>query len=153
MGTTAPVPLPRATPVRRDAFRFWTTEKLRNADTDQFHHVNNAAIASFLEAGRIELFSDRVVAAAMAGANIVVGQLLITFHAELFYPGAVDIGSTVSRIGRTSFDVQQGVFHGQICVATGTASCVLMRSGKPAPVPDPVRAHLLATHSLPDTAP
>ena len=143
ISTTAPAPLPRMAPAGRGAFRFWTTEKLRNGDTDQYGHINNAALASFLEGGRIELLAEPANAAALGDATIVVAQLLITFHAELFYPGVVDIGTTVSRIGRTSFDVHQGVFRGDTCIATALASCVLMRDGRPTPVPDAVRARLL----------
>ncbi|MBR0869405.1 acyl-CoA thioesterase [Bradyrhizobium tropiciagri] len=137
----SPTPSPqRPTP---DRFWFWSFEKLRNADTDQFHHVNNAAIASFLEGGRMELFSDPSIAPLMSGLNVVVGRLNIEFHAELFYPGELKIGSMVTRIGRSSFDVLQGVFRDGTCVASAVASCVLLQSGKPYPIPDAIRAHLL----------
>ena len=46
-------------------FRFWTEEKLRNADTDQFRHVNNAAIATLFEAARMEIFAPRPIHTAM----------------------------------------------------------------------------------------
>ena len=124
-------------------FRFWTVEKLRNADTDQFHHVNNAAIASFLESGRMELFASPALGDRMQGLNVVVGRLTIEFRAEIFYPGELRIGSTVTRIGRTSFEVLQAVFRDERCVASATAACVLMQAGKPYPVPDDARRHLL----------
>jgi acyl-CoA thioester hydrolase len=133
----------RAEAPTRAQFAFWTTEKLRNADTDQFGHVNNAAIATFLEAGRMELFASPSLRDAMAGANIVVGELFTTFHAELFFPGHVAIGSTVTRVGRTSFDVFQGVFDGDTCVASARGACVMLRDRAPSPIPEAVRAHLL----------
>lgn len=146
----APVAMPARDPApARAQFAFWTTEKLRNADTDQFGHVNNAAISTFLEAGRMELFTEPALATAMAGLNIVVGHLATTFHAELFFPGEVEIGSTVTRVGRTSFDVLQGVFVGATCVASAHAFCVMLRDRAPFPVSDAVRAHLLR---LPATA-
>jgi acyl-CoA thioester hydrolase len=138
-------PLPAADTAvpTRAQFAFWTREKLRNADTDQFGHVNNAAIATFLEAGRMELFAVPALASIMAGANIVVGRLSTTFHAELFFPGEVEIGSTVTRVGRTSFDVLQGVFQGATCIASAQAACVMLRERSPFPIPAAVRAHLL----------
>lgn len=125
-----------------DGFRFWSREKLRNADTDQFRHVNNAAIASFLEGGRMDLFAARAISPLMQGLNVVVGRLSIEFHAEIFYPGELNIGSTVTRVGRSSFEVLQGVFRDNTCVASAVASCVLLRSGKPHAVPDEIRRHL-----------
>lgn len=127
-----------------DRFRFWCVEKLRNGDTDQFRHVNNAAIASFLESGRMELFTSPAISPLMQGLNVVVGRLNIEFHTEIFYPGEVTIGSTVTRIGRSSFEVLQGIFRDGQCVASAVASCVLLQAGKPHPIPNDVQQHLLA---------
>jgi acyl-CoA thioester hydrolase len=126
-----------------DRFRFWSREKLRNADTDQFQHVNNAAIASFLESGRMELFAAPAISGMMKGSNVVVGRLNIEFHAEIFYPGELNIGSTITRVGRSSFEVLQGVFRDETCVTSAVASCVLLQAGKPRAIPDDIRRHLL----------
>lgn len=128
-----------------DGFRFWTEEKLRNMDTDQFGHVNNSAMASFFEAGRMEIFRAPAVRPLMAGVSIAVVRLLIEFHRELFYPGTVRIGSTVKRVGKTSFEVAQALF-GEGRIASAEATCVLIDQStrRPHPVPDELRAYLLA---------
>jgi acyl-CoA thioester hydrolase len=141
--SNAASPTPSTQQLTPDRFRFWTREKLRNADTDQFRHVNNAAIASFLEGGRMELLASPAIIGPMTGLNVVVGRLNIEFHAEIFYPGDLNIGSTVTRIGRSSFDVLQAVFRDGTCVASAVASCVLLQAGKPYAIPDDVRRHLL----------
>ena len=41
---------------------FITNEKLRNGDTDQQGHINNAKIATFFESGRVEVLADAVLA-------------------------------------------------------------------------------------------
>jgi acyl-CoA thioester hydrolase len=135
-------PAPSA-PLTPDRFRFWSREKLRNADTDQFQHVNNASIASFLEGGRMELFASPAISHLMKGLNVVVGRINIEFHAEIFYPGDLNIGSTVTRVGRSSFEVLQGIFRGGACVASAVASCVLLQAGKPHAIPTDIRRHLL----------
>lgn len=140
-------PAPATPQLTPEHFRFWSPEKLRNADTDQFRHVNNAAIASFLESGRMELFAEPAISRLMGGLNVVVGRLTIEFHAEIFYPGEVNIGSTVTYIGRSSFEVLQGVFRAGTCVASATASCVLLQEGRPYAVPDEIRRHLLGKPS------
>jgi acyl-CoA thioester hydrolase len=126
-------------------FRFWVEEKLRNSDTDQFGHVNNASIATFCEAGRMGLFDEPPMQRAMSGKSIVVVRLLIEFRKEIFYPGIVRVGSDVVSVGRTSFNVVQGIFAGDGLVATSDATCVMCdaASRKPIPVPDKIRNYLL----------
>ncbi|HWK43449.1 MAG TPA: thioesterase family protein [Stellaceae bacterium] len=124
------------------AYPFWVGERIRNADTDQFQHVNNAAIASYCEAGRMELFAEPTLREAIAGLNVVVVKLTILFERELFYPGAVRVGTCVTAIGNTSFQVSQGLYGTQGRFATSEATCVMMERAqhKPIRVPDAVRA-------------
>ena len=126
-------------------FRFWTEEKLRNRDTDQFSHVNNAAIASFFEAGRMEMLSGPDAAPLAVGASLAVVRLLIDFSRELFYPGRVRVGSSVTGIGNTSFGVRQALFDGAGCVATAEATCVLIDAAhkRPRRIPEALRTYLL----------
>lgn len=131
----------------RSEFRFWTEEKLRNRDTDQFGHVNNAAIASFLEAGRMEMLSGPEAAPLAEGASLAVVRLLIEFSRELFYPGLVRVGSSATGVGNTSFSVRQAVFDGTGCVATAEATCVLIDAAqrRPRRIPEALRAYLLTS--------
>ena len=127
-------------PLRSDHL-VWITERIRNGDTDQFQHVNNAAIASYCEAGRIALFDMPLVKDAMIRLNVVVVTLTINFERELLYPGSVDIGTSITKVGNSSFSVSQSLYLGGDRFATSTAVCVMMDSGtrKPARVPDAVR--------------
>ena len=124
------------------AYPFWINESIRNADTDQFQHVNNAAIASYCEAGRMALFSEPNMREATAGLNVVVVKLTILFERELFYPGMVQVGTKVTAIGNTSFQVMQGLYGLQGRFATSEATSVMMdrTEHKPIRVPDAVRA-------------
>lgn len=129
-----------------EAFRFKTTEKLRNADTDQFGHVNHAVMMSLFEAGRIEILERSEVAAAMRALDLVVARIDFSFHRELRYPAQVQVGSTVARVGTSSFTVRQGLFDTQHCVASGEAVCVLIdrATRRPSAITDDVRSFLLA---------
>jgi len=135
--------------VQREDFRFWTEEKLRNMDTDQFRHVNHSAMITFFEAGRMEIFRSSAIGAFMDGVSIAVVRLLMSFHRELFYPGSVRIGSSVTNVGRTSFEVRQGLFGADGLVASAEATCVLIddRTRRPHPVAEELRAYLLAPTS------
>ena len=63
----------------RDQYRFWCEEKLRNADTDQNGHVNNAVVATLFEAGRIELLAAPQTAHIRKATSIVVAKQLVNF--------------------------------------------------------------------------
>ncbi len=136
----------RAIPQRAE-FERWCSEKLRNADTDQFRHVNNAAMASLFEAGRMELFGDPTVAPLLAGAHPAVVRLAIDFHRELFYPGEVAIGTRVARGGSRSVEIAQGLFDAQGCVASAEATCVFLASDTPGAttISEELRHRLTAT--------
>ena len=116
----------RAQPPQRSAFGWWSQEKLRNADTDQFAHVNNAALCSFFEAGRMEVFSHSAVQALTGGANPAVVRLEVDFLREVRFPGRVDIGTRVVDVGTASVRFAQGLFVDDDCVATAQAVCVLL---------------------------
>lgn len=136
-------------PARAD-FRFWTEEKLRNPDTDQFQHVNHAAIVTMFEAGRMEMFAQPQVHALMEGANLAVVSLSLQFHRELLYPGKVAIGSTVISVGNTSFKCRQGLFDSKdACVASAEAVCVLFdpAAGRAQRINNALRSILLATQA------
>lgn len=126
------------------AYRFWCEEKMRNADTDKQGHVNNAVIATFFEAGRIEVLDDPAIGAFRQTSNIVVVRMLINIRKELFFPGKVRIGTRVPRVGRTSMDFESALFAANGEVATAEVTCVLVDKAtrKPTPVPDGMRAFL-----------
>ena len=105
----------RSSPPGPADFPFWTEEKLRIADTDLNGHINNGAYGALFEAGRGELLTEiagppqeRLVAVALA-------RVEIDYLAELHYPGRVRIGTTVARIGGSSFALRQGLFAGEAC--------------------------------------
>lgn len=142
--TSADVARP-AIPQRAD-FLFWTEEKLRNIDTDQFRHINNAVMASFFEAGRMEMFHTLMAEEPNDEAGLVVVRLLMNFHKELHYPGTVEIGTAVTRVGKSSFDAAQALFHDQDCIATASATCVFIHqeTRRPYAISHALRKRMLA---------
>ena len=116
--------------------------KARNRDTDQFGHVNHASMATFFEEGRIALVFAPETAGETRGRDLLVANLTMTFHKELGAPGAIEVGSCVTRIGSSSLDVRQGVFAGDVCYASALASCVLIdaRTRRPERIADALRA-------------
>ncbi|MBT5049310.1 MAG: acyl-CoA thioesterase [Rhodospirillaceae bacterium] len=129
----------------RVPYATWTTDSVRYADLDPNGHANNGAINQFFEDGRVNFRSERM---SFLGGDLftgfAVGRFAATYHAALTYPAMVDIGTVVTRIGTASFDLAQGVFHGDRCIATATVGQVHFdhKTGKSMPLPDPIRAAL-----------
>ncbi len=144
---TTESPRRTAAPLRGE-FRFWTHEKLRNADTDQFRHVNNAVISTLFEAARMEIFAPPPIRELMDGGNLAIARLLVEFRKEVHFPGQVDIGSRVVAVGRSSVRFVQGLFaaNDEDCHASAEAVCVIVnpQTGAPWPIGAELRAHLLA---------
>jgi len=94
-----------------------TYDKVRYADTDRQGHVNNAVFSTFLETGRTAFIFHPEHPILAAGASFVIASLHLDFIKEITWPGRVDIGTGVIRIGNSSLTLLQQLFqHGQ-CVA------------------------------------
>jgi acyl-CoA thioester hydrolase len=115
---------PRLT--ERASFKTWTSDKLRFNDTDILGHVNNAVFATACETGRVTFLYDPEHPMAPDGTDFVVVRLVIDFRREMRYPGTVEIGTRIIRVGRSSITMGQGLFKDGECVATAEGTCVLI---------------------------
>jgi len=95
-----------------------TYDKLRYADTDRQGHVNNAVFSTFLETGRVEFLYNPESPLAASDGSFVIASLNLQLRAEIFWPGVVEIGTAVTRIGKSSIGLHQGIFQNGTCAAT-----------------------------------
>lgn len=96
-------------------------DKLRYGDTDRQGHVNNAVFATFMETGRVELIYNPQDPLLDEGFSFVLAKLDIDYIAEVLWPGTVEIGTRVVRVGRSSVTMQQAVFQaGRLCASAET---------------------------------
>ncbi len=127
----------------RGTYVTWTADSVRYADLDPNGHVNNGAVNQYFEDGRVHFRSERMAFLGEAlFTGFAVGRFTATYHAALTYPATVDIGTVVTRIGTSSFDLGQGVFNGEICIATAQVAQVYFdpATGKSTKLPDPIRS-------------
>ena len=131
---------------RLEDFPYRYVEPIRYADMDRQGHVNNAVYSTFLESGRVNLFRDPTSGLDIPGVETVLARLEIDYLRELRWPGTVEIGTGVARIGRTSMVLDQAVFSDGHCAALARVVMVLMDSAtrKPRPLPADVVAKLEA---------
>jgi acyl-CoA thioester hydrolase len=123
----------------QSAYAFWTRDTVRFSDIDRYRHINNVAVATYCETGRVE-FAEKLWSGSTAGegAGWVIAKLTVTFLAQAHYPGHVEIGTRVEGVGRTSCTFGQGLFKDGVCFATAEAVLVwldLADGGRPVPFP------------------
>lgn len=118
------------------------SDNVRFADLDVNGHVNNAVYSSYFETGRVMLVRDAANGLTPPGAGWVLVRLDTHFRAELHWPGTIETGLGVRRLGRTSVTFDQVVFSEGRCIASTQATTVLVDSQtrKPTPLPPSVIA-------------
>lgn len=138
---------------RRDrrSYAFWTQDTVRFSDVDRYRHINNVAIATYCETGRVA-FAEALWPGSTAGdtAGWVIVRLSVAFIAQAHYPGVVDIGTRVERVGRTSCGLGQGLFKDGVCFATGEAVLVWadLETGRAAAFPPELEQRLRSGGAL-----
>ena len=126
-----------------ETYPVWTKDTIRYRDLDPNEHVNNGAINEYFEDGRVRFRKDYLTCAAhdiLSGFALV--RFTVEYHRPLFFPGEVDIGTAITRIGRTSYTLVQGLFRDGQCVASAEVISVLIdtQTGAPTPIPNEVRS-------------
>ena len=128
-------------PVRADAvpnlddFPYRLSDNVRYADLDPNGHVNNAVYATYFETGRVTLMKDRGFGLVPEGLAWIMVRLDIHFRAELRWPGTIEMGLGVAKLGRTSVTFDQVVFSEGRCVASAQSVSVLIDENTRKPTP------------------
>jgi acyl-CoA thioester hydrolase len=129
---------PRRILPRIDEFAHRHVDTIRYGDLDRQGHVNNSVFATFLESGRVHVFRDDASGLSIPGGEFVLARLELDFLRELKWPGEVEIGTGIARIGRSSVVLDQALFNEDKCAAVAKAVMVLIdpSTRRPRPFPD-----------------
>ena len=136
-------PIPRG----RGDYRWFMTIATRWADNDAYGHVNNtvyyqwfdtAVNAWLVEAGLLDIERGDPIG--------LVVETSCSYFAPLSFPGNVDVGIAVERLGSSSVTYRIGVFGsgatGPLAQGNFTHVYVSRDSRRPAPLPGPWREKL-----------
>ena len=128
----------------RASFSHWTPVSIRFSDQDPLGHVNNVALAAYVEAGRTMLIDQFLDSRRHPGLDYVLVRVEIDFLGEFRYPGTVDVGGRLVRLGARSFTSGYGLFVAERCVATARSVNVFFDTARRVSVepPDDVRARM-----------
>jgi acyl-CoA thioester hydrolase len=111
---------------RPDEFPHRTIETIRFGDLDRQNHVNNAVFATHFESSRVIILYGEEYGLIVPGASFVLAHLSIDFLGEMHWPGVVEIGTAVTRVGNSSIGLDQALFVNGVCVATADNTLVLV---------------------------
>jgi acyl-CoA thioester hydrolase len=107
-------------------FPMKTIEKLRFADTDRLGHITNTVFAVCCQNARMELLCDPRRVPIPRNTLFVIAKLVLEFRAEMHWPGTVEIGTRVERVGRSSVTLTQALFVQEACVAIAESVVALI---------------------------
>jgi len=116
------------TNIRLDDYPIKTYDKIRYCDMDRQGHVNNAVFSSFLETGRVELIYNSSNQIISASSSFVIASLNLDFILELKWPGTVEIGTGIIKIGTSSIKIVQGLYQDEKLAAT--AETIIVQTNK-----------------------
>jgi acyl-CoA thioester hydrolase len=103
---------------------FFHKDIIRYGDTDRQGHVNNAMFIRFFESVRTNLLYHPEHLMHDLGCSFVIADIHVAFISEIHWPGQVDIGLRLVKIGNSSLTFEEAIFqNGKLC-ATSTSVVV-----------------------------
>ena len=129
---------PKAHPYAdRTRYKFWNTDKLRLTAVDHQHHVNNAIFAVLYTSVRADFLAAYVRPLVGKADMFAMVKITIEYLAEMHYPGQVEVGIVIKRLGSSSITFAQAMYKDGVCVSVAEAVMVLLdpltRRAKPLP--------------------
>ena len=126
---------------------FSKTVTPRFGDVDGLRHINNTMLPVWFELGREPLFRYFNPGMSLENWNLIMAHIDVDFIVPMTLGADIEIRTTVSKIGRSSFTVYQEAWQSATLCAKGSAVVVHYDfiNKKSLPVPDDIRA-LLEEH-------
>jgi acyl-CoA thioester hydrolase len=127
----------------RSIYPHWCTDTVRFSDQDAAGHVNNVALCAYLETARLTFMRDLgMMASAEDGVRGISAGMTVSFLAESHWPGQVELGTGVMRIGTSSLTVGSAAFKDGACIAAAEMTVVRLRGKTPHPIDAGLRTKL-----------
>ena len=111
----------------------------RFGDLDVNMHLNNVALVGIFEDARVRFHHASGYHTTLAGVTAMIVSLGIEFVGQAFYPAALDVHAGITRLGKTSFALQQLMIQEGRAVAQARAVMVTVAQGRPVAISDDFR--------------
>jgi acyl-CoA thioester hydrolase len=135
----------RATPDRRDSYRYFQTMTTRWMDNDSYRHMNNTTYYSFfdtivnqylIENGVLDIEKSEVIG--------LVAETMCSYFKSLGFPSKVTVGLRIGRLGTSSIRYEIGLFEEQADEASAQGHFVHVyvnrETGRPVSLPEALRS-------------
>jgi acyl-CoA thioester hydrolase len=127
----------------RSIYPHWCTDTVRFSDQDAAGHVNNVALCAYLETARLTFIRDMgIMDLGEDGVRGISAGMTVSFLAESHWPGQVELGSGVMRIGKSSITIGAAAFKDGTCIAAAEMTVVRLKGKKPHPIGPELRTRL-----------
>jgi len=113
---------------------------VRVSDLDGYGHINAIRTGHYYEDARAAFYKP--LYGGVPPIRALVAQLNIRYIKEGFWPGAVQVGTGIARIGNASFEMAQALFQKDVCLGTCATVLVNTAKGASSPLPEAVRGRL-----------
>jgi acyl-CoA thioester hydrolase len=101
----------RQAPVSRADFKAWRQFTTRWADNDAYGHVNNAIYYQWFDSAVNAWLVEQGILDIESGDPIaLVAETRCSYFAPLAFPGDVDVGLAIAKLGRSSIRYRIGIF-------------------------------------------
>ena len=129
----------------KENFKFWTDVTVRFSDQDPLGHINNVAYAAYIEAGRTMFLGGLLNSKQHESIDFILANVNIDYVKEAYYPGIINVGTRVTRLGAKSITTGYGLFLNDSCLATSQSTNVFFDTTKRCTVeiPDDIREILV----------
>jgi acyl-CoA thioester hydrolase len=89
-------------------------------------HVSNAVLAVCCQNARMDVLCDPERFPIPPQAQFLTARLELEFLGEMHWPGTIEVGTRVDRVGQSSVTMEQSLFQGHRHVAIARSTAVLV---------------------------
>ena len=136
----------------REEFRQFIPMTVRWGDMDALGHVNNVQYFRYGESGRIAYFDslEKDDPKFWKEYGIILASMACDFLAQVHYPAELELGTRVTRLGRSSLNMQTAIFQDGkvVAVLRGVMVWFDYTAQKTLPIPESVRAWIRAREAV-----
>jgi len=94
------------------------------SDTDALGHINNTRLPVWFENARDPVFKMFTPDLNLKKWPLILARITVDFQQQLYFDSDIEIRTTISKIGNSSFTVCQQAWQNNRCAATGYATMV-----------------------------
>lgn len=136
---------------RPDDFRFLHEVAVRFRDLDAMGHAHHSLPLMYWEEARTRYWSTVAGRETVEAIDYVLAEVTVRFHHRIHYPATLRAGVRATRLGRSSLDMEYGLWDDQDRLLSSGSSTQVMfdyRAGGSKPIDPETRERIEAYEGL-----